>query len=117
MRHCTRSALRRAHSGDMPTPPSARGRSSQRSKSCRVSASEAAIARAVGALSVCGDKIRARGVRRVRTIATEACRAAENADAFDRSIDSRIVRLRRKLDTDTIVTIRGAGYRFDPPGE
>ncbi|CCV05011.1 Regulatory protein; VirG [Mesorhizobium metallidurans STM 2683] len=40
---------------------------------------------------------------------------AENADAFDRSIDSRIVRLRRKLDTETITTIRGAGYRFDPP--
>ncbi len=40
---------------------------------------------------------------------------AENADAFDRSIDSRIVRLRRKLDTETIVTVRGAGYRFDPP--
>ncbi|RWF66552.1 MAG: response regulator transcription factor, partial [Mesorhizobium sp.] len=36
-------------------------------------------------------------------------------DAFDRSIDSRIVRLRRKLDTETITTIRGAGYRFDPP--
>lgn len=46
-----------------------------------------------------------------------AAAPAENADAFDRSIDSRIVRLRRKLDTDTIVTIRGAGYRFDPPGE
>lgn len=40
---------------------------------------------------------------------------AENTDAFDRSIDSRIVRLRRKLDTETIVTIRGTGYRFDPP--
>jgi DNA-binding response OmpR family regulator len=40
---------------------------------------------------------------------------AESADAFDRSIDSRIVRLRRKLDTERIVTIRGAGYRFDPP--
>lgn len=44
-----------------------------------------------------------------------AAAPAENADAFDRSIDSRIVRLRRKLDTETIVTIRGAGYRFDPP--
>ena len=41
---------------------------------------------------------------------------AEAADAFDRSIDSRIVRLRRKLDTESITTIRGAGYRFDPPG-
>jgi len=40
---------------------------------------------------------------------------AEATDAFDRSIDSRIVRLRRKLDTETIRTIRGAGYRFDPP--
>jgi len=44
-----------------------------------------------------------------------AAAPAENADAFDRSIDSRIVRLRRKLDTDTITTIRGTGYRFDPP--
>jgi two-component system OmpR family response regulator len=44
-----------------------------------------------------------------------AAAPAENADAFDRSIDSRIVRLRRKLDTDAITTIRGAGYRFDPP--
>lgn len=44
-----------------------------------------------------------------------AAAPAENADAFDRSIDSRIVRLRRKLDTETIITIRGAGYRFDPP--
>lgn len=40
---------------------------------------------------------------------------AESADAFDRSIDSRIVRLRRKLDTERIATIRGSGYRFDPP--
>jgi DNA-binding response OmpR family regulator len=44
-----------------------------------------------------------------------AAAPAENTDAFDRSIDSRIVRLRRKLDTDSIVTIRGSGYRFDPP--
>jgi two-component system, OmpR family, response regulator len=44
-----------------------------------------------------------------------AAAPAESADAFDRSIDSRIVRLRRKLDTERIVTIRGTGYRFDPP--
>lgn len=44
-----------------------------------------------------------------------AAAPAESTDAFDRSIDSRIVRLRRKLDTESIVTIRGAGYRFDPP--
>ena len=39
----------------------------------------------------------------------------EASEAFDRSIDSRIVRLRRKLDTESIVTVRGTGYRFDPP--
>lgn len=44
-----------------------------------------------------------------------AAAPAENTEAFDRSIDSRIVRLRRKLDTESIVTIRGSGYRFDPP--
>ncbi len=44
-----------------------------------------------------------------------AAAPAETHDAFDRSIDSRIVRLRRKLDTESIVTIRGFGYRFDPP--
>lgn len=44
-----------------------------------------------------------------------AAAPAEATDAFDRSIDSRIVRLRRKLDTETITTVRGTGYRFDPP--
>lgn len=44
--------------------------------------SEAAISRAVSALGVCGDKIRAKGAKRLRMIATEACRAADNADAF-----------------------------------
>jgi DNA-binding response OmpR family regulator len=40
---------------------------------------------------------------------------AETLDAFDRSIDSRIARLRRKLGTETIRTVRGFGYVFDPP--
>lgn len=44
-----------------------------------------------------------------------AAAPAEDLDAFDRSIDSRIARLRRKLDTETIATVRGSGYRFDPP--
>jgi exopolyphosphatase / guanosine-5'-triphosphate,3'-diphosphate pyrophosphatase len=44
--------------------------------------SEAAIERAVGALTVCRDKMRARGVSRARLIATEACRAAENGEIF-----------------------------------
>lgn len=44
--------------------------------------SEAAIERAVGALSVCRDKMRLRHAERARLIATEACRAAENGDEF-----------------------------------
>jgi two-component system OmpR family response regulator len=56
-----------------------------------------------------------------RTVLTRddiiAAAPAENSDAYDRSIDSRIVRLRRKLNTESIATVRGAGYRFDPPGE
>lgn len=44
-----------------------------------------------------------------------AAAPAEDTDAFDRSIDSRIARLRRKLDTEAITTVRGSGYRFDPP--
>jgi exopolyphosphatase / guanosine-5'-triphosphate,3'-diphosphate pyrophosphatase len=44
--------------------------------------SDAAIGRAVAALSVCRDKMRSRGVTRARLIATEACRAAENGTEF-----------------------------------
>jgi exopolyphosphatase / guanosine-5'-triphosphate,3'-diphosphate pyrophosphatase len=44
--------------------------------------SEAAVARAVEALLVCRDKMQARRVGRARLIATEVCRAAENAQAF-----------------------------------
>ena len=43
---------------------------------------DAAIARAVEALLVCRDKMHARQVVRARLIATEVCRAAENAQAF-----------------------------------
>ena len=61
--------------------------------------SEAAIKRAVEALLVCRDKMRARGVHRARLIATEACRAAENGDEFrvrvadEAGLELEIVRL------------------------
>ncbi len=42
----------------------------------------AAMERTLAALDVCRDKISARGVTRSRLIATEACRAADNAAAF-----------------------------------
>lgn len=40
---------------------------------------------------------------------------AEDEEAFDRAIDSRIARLRRKLETEAIRTVRGHGYVFDVP--
>ncbi|WP_296576231.1 response regulator transcription factor [Phreatobacter sp.] len=40
---------------------------------------------------------------------------AEDDEAFDRAIDSRIARLRRKLETEAIRTVRGHGYVFDVP--
>lgn len=43
---------------------------------------EGAIVRTLGALAVCRDKMRAKGVTRARLIATEACRAAENGGEF-----------------------------------
>jgi exopolyphosphatase / guanosine-5'-triphosphate,3'-diphosphate pyrophosphatase len=44
--------------------------------------SDAAIERAIAALSICRDKIALRKARRLRLIATEACRAAANAAGF-----------------------------------
>src|SRR6202046_3699636 len=44
--------------------------------------SEDAIERAIAALSICRDKIKSKNAKRLRLIATEACRAAANADGF-----------------------------------
>jgi exopolyphosphatase/guanosine-5'-triphosphate,3'-diphosphate pyrophosphatase len=50
---------------------------------------EAAMERALGALGVCADKIRRRGVVKVRAVATQACRSAENGDAFIAAVAER----------------------------
>lgn len=47
--------------------------------------------------------------------------AHRNAEAFNRAIDNRIMRLRRKLEADpshpeTIQSVRGVGYMFVPSG-
>ncbi len=44
--------------------------------------SEAAIDRAIGALGICADKLRRRNVALARSVATEACRRAQNGAAF-----------------------------------
>ena len=49
---------------------------------------EAAISRALAALTICRDKMKNKGVTRARLIATEACRAAANGEHFrDRVAD------------------------------
>ena len=44
--------------------------------------SDAAMDRALGALSICAEKLRRRNVRLARSVATEACRRAVNGEAF-----------------------------------
>ena len=44
--------------------------------------SDTAMDRALGALKVCSDKLRKRGVHLARSVATEACRRATNGEAF-----------------------------------
>ena len=44
--------------------------------------SDVAMDRALGALSICADKLRRRNVRLARSVATEACRRATNGPAF-----------------------------------
>src|ERR1044071_8012309 len=60
---------------------------------------EAAIGRAIEALSICRDKMRNRGVARARLIATEACRAAENGAEFRE-------RVRREVGLDLEIVDR-----------
>jgi two-component system, OmpR family, response regulator len=47
---------------------------------------------------------------------------ARDSEAFDRAVDLRIMRIRRKIEIDptkpaVIRTVRGGGYLFAPPGE
>jgi len=44
--------------------------------------SQKAMDRAVGALKICSDKLRKRNVHLARSVATEACRRAENGEEF-----------------------------------
>jgi exopolyphosphatase/guanosine-5'-triphosphate,3'-diphosphate pyrophosphatase len=71
--------------------------------------SEAAIDRAVAALSICRDKIQSRKATRLRLIATEACRAASNADGFrDRVAAETGIRL-EVIDRETEATLAVLG--------
>jgi exopolyphosphatase/guanosine-5'-triphosphate,3'-diphosphate pyrophosphatase len=71
--------------------------------------SDAAIERAIVALSICRDKIRSRRAGRLRLIATEACRAASNAEGFrDRVAAETGIRL-EVIDRETEATLAVIG--------
>ena len=70
---------------------------------------EAAMARAIEALKVCSAKLSERNVGRVRMIATEACRAAENGEEF-------IVRVREETGLAIEIVSREAEARLAVAG-
>jgi exopolyphosphatase / guanosine-5'-triphosphate,3'-diphosphate pyrophosphatase len=80
--------------------------------------SDAAIERAIAALSICRDKIQSRKARRLRLIATEACRAASNADGFrDRVAAETGIRLEViDRETEATLAVLGCSPLLDPDG-
>jgi exopolyphosphatase/guanosine-5'-triphosphate,3'-diphosphate pyrophosphatase len=80
--------------------------------------SDAAMERAIAALSICSDKIHYRKARRLRLIATEACRAAGNADQFrERVVAETGIKL-EVIDRETEATLAAIGCLplLDPKG-
>src|SRR6204780_4307643 len=80
--------------------------------------SEAAIERAIVALSICRDKIQSRKAKRLRLIATEACRAASNADGFrDRVAAETGIRLEViDRETEAALAVIGCSPLLDQKG-
>ncbi|KJC52126.1 Ppx/GppA phosphatase family protein [Bradyrhizobium sp. LTSP857] len=80
--------------------------------------SEAAIERAIVALSICRDKINLRKARRLRLIATEACRAASNAEGFrsrvaaETGIELEVI----NRETEAALAVLGCSPLVDPRG-
>src|SRR6202047_5317982 len=80
--------------------------------------SDAAIERAIAALSICRDKIHFRKAKRLRLIATEACRAASNAEGFrDRVAAETGIRLEViDRETEAALAALGCSPLLDPEG-
>src|SRR5882757_7667560 len=80
--------------------------------------SDAAIERAIVALSICRDKIQSRKAKRLRLIATEACRAASNADGFmDRVAAATGIKLEViDRETEAALAVIGCSPLLDPSG-
>jgi exopolyphosphatase/guanosine-5'-triphosphate,3'-diphosphate pyrophosphatase len=80
--------------------------------------SEAAIERAIAALGICRDKIQSRKAKRLRLIATEACRAASNADRFRGRVAAETGIHLEVIDreTEAALAVLGCSPLLDPQG-
>jgi exopolyphosphatase/guanosine-5'-triphosphate,3'-diphosphate pyrophosphatase len=81
--------------------------------------SEAAIERALSALTICRNKMRNKGVTRARLIATEACRAAANGDAFRARVAEELGLELEVIDRETEAALAAGGSAplIDPDAE
>jgi exopolyphosphatase/guanosine-5'-triphosphate,3'-diphosphate pyrophosphatase len=70
---------------------------------------DAAIGRAIEALSVCRDKMKNRGVTRARLIATEACRAAINGAEFRARVHEQVGLALEIVDRETEASLAATG--------
>jgi exopolyphosphatase/guanosine-5'-triphosphate,3'-diphosphate pyrophosphatase len=71
--------------------------------------SEAAIGRALAALTICRDKMKNKGVTRARLIATEACRAAANGADFRTRVADALGLELDVIDRETEATLAATG--------
>lgn len=80
--------------------------------------SEPAIERAIAALSICRDKIQFRKAKRLRLIATEACRAASNAEGFRNRVAAETGIHLEVIDreTEAALAVIGCSPLVDPKG-
>jgi exopolyphosphatase/guanosine-5'-triphosphate,3'-diphosphate pyrophosphatase len=71
--------------------------------------SEAAIERAIEALTICRNKMKNKGVTRARLIATEACRAAENGEDFRARVAHEVGLELEVIDRETEARLAATG--------
>jgi exopolyphosphatase/guanosine-5'-triphosphate,3'-diphosphate pyrophosphatase len=71
--------------------------------------SEAAIERAIEALTICRNKMKNKGVTRARLIATEACRSAENGEDFRARVAEEVGLELEVIDRETEAELAATG--------
>jgi len=81
--------------------------------------SEAAIERAIAALTICRNKMKNKGVTRARLIATEACRSAENGEDFRARVAQDVGLELEVIDRETEARLAATGCTtlLDPQAE